>query len=214
MKTTACIYDIIRHRMKIEGYDELTDKKGNHFVIFDDEQSFMRKIQRLDEHVKPHVDRLFFLGETLTTDVGDKAFKSMWLNTFLHREIAFQTVDLFASKTVGVFRVYEDFLNTYYSELMDYVNGLSESQSTEAGGQDTKHRRLMATLPQDVALMNVGDDRFEYPDENTAWNERQDKDNKSETQSTQKTLDELLKMRDALPEIIHAFDKQTFLQVW
>lgn len=214
MKTTACLYDIIRHRMKIGGHDELTDKKRNHFVIFDDDQSFMRKIQRLDEDVKPHVDRLFFLGEGLVTDVGDKSFKSMWLNTFLHREIAFQTVDLFASKTVGVFRVYEDFLNTYYSELMDYVNGLSESQSIESGGQDTKHRRLMATLPQDFAQMDVGDDRFEYPDENTAWNERQDKDNETTSQSTQKTLDELLKMREALPEIIHAFDKQTFLQVW
>lgn len=212
VKITTTLETILRHELKNRGHSEFTS--GNHISWHDPDTNLISRILKFDDEIHSIVTNRFFLGFTLNTPEADKRFKHAWLMHFLDRQIGFQTVERFALKNSSVTRNYEDFLNTYYTQLEDYLTNKQTSQSESKGGRTTKHRQLETTLPQDTANMDINDDFFEYPDENRAWNEGEDNNENSTTTTSNLTLENLLLLKESLTDIFHEYDRRCFLQVW
>lgn len=212
VKITTTLEQILRHELKNRGYSEFTS--GNYINWHNPDNNLISRILNFDPEIHDIITNRFFLGFTLNTPEADKRFKHAWAMHFLDRQIGFQTVERFALKNSSVTRNYEDFLNTYYTQLEDYLNNKQTSNSESTGGRTTKHRQLETTLPQDFANMDINEDHFDYPDENRAWNEGEDNNETTTSTTTQKSLEDLLLLKESLTDIFQEYDRRCFLQVW
>lgn len=212
MKVTTTLMDIVQSEMINRGYSEFVN--DNQLTFFDKDHTFIHKLMRMDRDIKPIIDDMFFQNLTLNTHTSDVSFKQLFMNRFLNRQIAFQTVEAFSSQVVYVFLTHFDFLNYIYDELDDFIKNktTNDGENTETSVND--FRQLMATLPQNSVNMSLDNEYVRYADENTANKNRNTRKGNTKNEQKVASLDNLLKMRNLLDEILKDFDKKCFLQTW
>lgn len=204
--------DIVQSEMINRGYSEFVN--DNQLTFFDKDHTFIHKLMRMDRDVKPIIDDMFFQNLKLNTYDSDVLFKQLFMNRFLNRQIAFQTVEAFSSQVVYVFLTHFDFLNYIYDELDDFIKNktTNDGENTETSVND--FRQLMATLPQNSVNMSLDNEYVRYADENTANKNRNTRKGNTKNEQKVASLDNLLKMRNLLDEVLIDFDKKCFLQTW
>lgn len=210
-KTTIILNDYLISELQKMGHSDVIAEDKQHLLSTGSRLTFMKKILHFDEDVYNIMNNLFLENE-LDNITSDKNFKRAFTLYFLNREIAGQTIELFSAKLFQAFESQKKMINVYYDELDSYLNNVTDSSSDETGGTLEKYRQLSTTLPQDIAQMNVDEDMFEYPDDNQASNRKTDKNGKTTSKTSQKNLDNLMKLHGLLDSIFNVFDRKCFLQ--
>lgn len=212
MRNTTFLMDIIHSELIANGHNEF--KNNHHLTFFEKDFSFIQKVLRYDEDVEKIVNETFFTNCKLKSVESDRRFKKAFINRFLNREIAFQTVETFNGMVSYVFLLHEDFLNEFFDNLDDYLHAKNTNDELGKSTDVTDNRYLSSSLPQSEVNLNVEDTELSYGDTNTISKTKSEKDNTGKRESKQYTLDELFKIDNVLESVFDDFDKKCFLQIW
>lgn len=204
MKTTTTIYEIVQSELWKIGLNEF--QSCNTIDYVDGELNFMNRIAIFDPFVKEVVTRVFFRGLSLKNGSFDEEFKRLWVNHFLHREIGFQTLEMFRAQVISTFLKLQGSLNSFYENMTDYAQG--KNNSTTQGTHD--NRTANVTLPQDEVNINVDNTLLNYADSNSISRDK----NNSNTNSVKFDAETLAQFNTILEGYLSIFDRNCFLQVW
>lgn len=186
MKTTTTLMDILQGELQRSGYNEFFN--DHHLDLFDDDIIFIQKIMHYDKDVQKLVDRIFFRGYKFPSEHTDFNFKKSFINRFLNREIAFQTVEVFSARVVSKCINQEVYITECFDKLDDFINDRAQSKThseTKTSNQtDTNNnnetngtndsssvnqddnRTLQSDLPSNNINLNVDDTVLDYGNQN------------------------------------------------
>lgn len=223
-KYTTTLIEIIQSELIFQGKNEFFD--GYHMTLFNDEASFIKKTMFYDADVQQVVDKKFFLDFKLQDSVFDLHFKRSFINRFLHREIKYQTLEVFASQLYYYMQTHSQYINELYNSYLDYAHTHSESSTNSSstdnsvGNNENNYREANQTLPQDEINLDLNNDTFNYADDNkisknknTSTDEKES-NSESISQSDLFNIDSFLKTKDLYEQIFKDIDKVCFLQIW
>ena len=218
---TTTIFKLIKSEL-INRYNFDEFKKDNRLSFNDSEHSVIHEITTYSDDVKEIVNNWIFTGFKLDDVSQDDDFKHAFINRFLHREIKYQTFELFRSELISMMYEKSLFINELYSNLDKYLTALSESESTSSGenssNQINRHRQLQSELPQNETNISLDINEMEYADnvqmsnigsENTGNNSQE-----SNSKSTQYNIDNIFKIQSLLTDLMNEIDNRLFSQVW
>lgn len=220
MSKTITLYDYIASELQQRGHNEFVNDQGE-WVAFDKKYQFIQKMMHYDEDVAEIVDELF-LGSRLDDQQQDDHFKRLFILNFMERSIAFQSVEIFASKLSFVFLTNQSFINTVLTNADDYIsmtqkNNQETTEENEATNI-TDNRQAFADLPQSEVNLDLDDDTMDYATDNTVSKNKQgntgssQQENQGETKTYQ--LDNLIKSQGLLQPVFQQMDQRCFLQTW
>lgn len=232
---TATIHDLIESELVNAGFDEFM--KDGQITFLNKNNSLIQKIMHYDTDVQSIVTESFFQGFTFADEV-DLPFKKMFIHRFLNREINRQTLEDFSNKLLYVTLSRQHYIETIFKDLMSYVNNEGKTsnnghnsnvtiqQNVSGSTQISDARQLESELPQDNINLNVDSTVLDYGNRNSISRNKNQNDstqnntntvtgsNDSETISTVKNLDLLLKSEKIWDDIFNIYDKACFLQTW
>lgn len=224
MKTTTTLMDILQGELHRSGKREFYESDQLHF--FDDDFAFIQKVMNYDPDVRKIVDRIFFRGYKFPSDHADVNFKKSFVNRFLNREIAFQTVEVFSARVVSKCINQETYITECFDKLDDFINDVGQSKTssestTKSDATDTQDRReLDSDLPANNINLNVDDTVLDYGNQNNISrnkgvnNATSNTISNSQTDTKKADIDSLQKANKIIEMIFDDFDKDCFLQVW
>lgn len=212
MKTTTTIHDIVRSELINSGFDEFMH--NGDFVFYNDDFQFIKKMLKYDDDVHKIVTKTFFQGFTFETEQMDKAIKRMFMNKFLNREIARQTVEDFSSQLMYVTLSSERFLTTIFNDLDNYLLSKSENMSSNTGADLTDTRTLFSSLPQSNVNLNVDDTVLDYGDNNNIARSKSSKNGETTASQQSYDLEKLLMTNGLIDSFLKTIDQKCFLQTW
>lgn len=232
MKTTASLMDMIQTGLINNGLNEFVNKIDGteQITLHNDKFTFIRKVAQYDEDVQQVVNKMFFMNFKLANPQADLFFKHSFVSRFLDREIANQTVDLFANHLVGQLITDEPFITNLYENMEKYLNNYSEnmSESNTNSKNNTNsnsfdgYNRANADLPQDNINLDLTKNSIDYANEtniNRGFNKNNsdtsnNEDSNSKGISTSYNAEILDKINLQWDNLYKKYDKKLFLQVW
>ena len=206
--TTTTLYKYVESELFKMGHDnEIVDSQGN-LVFFDDDFQVMTKIMTYDDDVTYIIDELF-KNVQLNELVHDFHFKKAFFYRFVNRQINRQTIESFRFELISTFLTYQDHINRVYDDLDKYVQGVSESNTTQkdtqenesesndtseqennqntTGNTTTDNRNAQSSLPQSNVQLDVKNTIMQTADSNDISRNKQtnnqDSTNKTNTTS-------------------------------
>lgn len=204
--------NLIQSELIKKGKNEFFNE--NQLSFFDDRFAFIKKVMNYDDDIHEIVTEKIFVGFTFSTPEIDKDFKRMFINRFLVAEIQGQTIEDFGNRVVYTTLSLSKYIENVYKNIDKFMNGQSESETSNSGTGLTDFRNLMSSLPQDNINLNVDDTILNYGDTNTINRTKNKNDGKSNTVSNTYNIDNLLKAQDIFIKILNEYDRRCFLQTW
>lgn len=209
-KYTTTIYEILAGEAHREGFSDFLAPDGLHVIGYGDDLAFTSKVASYDADVKKWADRVIFGRCALASPGADYFFKKAFVQRFINREIAFQTVDLWRIKLVGemtrygqwISNTYDSFDKIYVGEkdgkttgnlaanhsdasTIDFTGNVNSTGKSQTDTNSTSRQRdLDATLPQNETSLSLDSDDVSYADS------RKDTKQKSTGGTTQTTNSE------------------------
>ena len=216
MKTTASLMDIIQSELINKGLNEFVNKVDGVTQITrnDDQFTFIRKVAQYDEDVQAVVDRTFFMNFKFKNDTTDLFFKRSFVTRFLDRQIANQTVDLFANHLVSFSILNEAFIDNLVMNFEKYLNGDSSTDTKNTTNEKDGHNDANITLPQDNVSLDLTKNTADYADTNDIYRASADTVATGNNHSNGYNSDVLDKMAEQWDNLMYRFDKKLFLQIW
>ena len=216
MKTTASLMDIIQSELINKGLNEFVNKVDGVTQITrnDDQFTFIRKVAQYDEDVQAVVDRTFFMNFKFKNDTTDLFFKRSFVTRFLDRQIANQTVDLFANHLVSFSILNEAFIDNLVMNFEKYLNGDSSTDTKNTTNEKDGHNDANITLPQDNVSLDLTKNTADYADTNDIYRAFADTVATGNNHSNGYNSDVLDKMAEQWDNLMYRFDKKLFLQIW
>lgn len=212
-KVTTSLSDIMQSELIKDGFDEMVDKEGN-LVFYDDNFSFIQKVLRFEPEVEKVVTSSLFGGLTFESELVDKIIKRLFIVRFFDREIAQQTLEAFSLQVQRVSLTYETYINESILNISKYVLGQSETTSSGDSENENNRRSLNADLPQDNINMSLQNDVLNFATTNDISKDLSKVKNNNETISNRYDINNLLKSKNILNNIMDEYDKKCFLQRW
>lgn len=214
MKVTTSLMEIYQSELQKLGKNEMYSYDQHQIVAYDDDFVFIKKLLRYDEDIEYITDNKIFLGLTLDNPEHDREFKRLFLNRFMDRQIAFQTMESFASKVGYLFLSYKEFLNTYYNDIDKFLTGTSMTTTKGNENRTSDNRNAFSSLPQTEVNIDVDNTILDYADDNTINREKTQSESDGVSDSKNYNIDDYLKAKSILEEVLNSFDENCFLQVW
>lgn len=210
-KYTTTLEEIIVSELYHAGHNPYFN--NNQMTFFDDDFQFLKKIMFYDDDVHKIVTKKFFVGFEFSNEY-DKVFKKAWINKFYDFEIAFQTMELFASKNIHLTLSLEKYISELYGNIDSYLSNtyISETIGNDLGVSD--NRTLDSELPQDNINLNVNDTILDYGTRNYISRNKNENNKTSQTTNKNYNLDNLEKIKNMYTWIFDQYQKKCFLGVW
>lgn len=227
-KSTITLFDYLKSELKnsgineVEGFDEL--------LFVDSNNSHIYMIMKYTKEVQSIVNNRIFHGYKLPTEKSDLLFKQAFVNRFLHRQIKYQTIEVFSSQVLAYTINQTFYLDNAYSNLDKFFSNLSNSE-TDSVSQNLSeseqkalrdYRNLFSDLPQDNINLNVDNTVLDYGTNNTISRNKDTTNNNSQNDATANTtttatnfnIDVFAKSFNILEEIFKEFQRKCFLNVY
>ena len=216
MKTTASLMDIIQSELINNGLNEFVNKVDGtpQIISNNDKFTYIRKVAQYDEDVQAVVDRTFFMNFKFKNDTTDSFFKRSFITRFLDRQIANQTVDLFANHLVSFSILNEAYIDNLVTNFEKYLNGDSNTETKNTTNEKDGHNDANITLPQDNVSLDLTKDTADYADTNDIYRAFADTVATGNNHSNAYNADVLDKMAEQWDNLMYRFDKKLFLQIW
>jgi len=212
-KVTTSLSDIMQSELIKDGFDEMVDKEGN-LVFYDDNFSFIQKVLRFEPEVEKVVTSRLFGGLTFESELVDKIIKRLFIVRFFDREIAQQTIEAFSLQVQRVSLTYETYINESILNISKYVLGQLETTSSGDSENENNRRSLNADLPQDNINMSLQNDVLNFATTNDISKDLSKGKNNNETITNRYDINNLLKSKNILNNVMDEYDKKCFLQRW
>ena len=216
MKTTASLMDIIQSELINNALNEFVNKVDGTPQITgnNDKFTFIRKVAQYDDDVQAVVNRTFFMNFKFKNDTTDLFFKRSFITRFLDRQIANQTVDLFANHLVSFSILNEAFIDNLVMNFEKYLNGDSSTDTKNTTNEKDGHNDANITLPQDNVSLDLTKNTADYADTNDIYRAFADTVATGNNHSNAYNADVLDKMAEQWDNLMYRFDKKLFLQIW
>ena len=216
MKTTASLMDIIQSELINNGLNEFVNKVDGtpQIISNNDKFTYIRKVAQYDEDVQAVVDRTFFMNFKFKNDTTDLFFKRSFITRFLDRQIANQTVDLFANHLVSFSILNEAYIDNLVTNFEKYLNGDSSTDTKNTSNEKDGHNDANITLPQDNVSLDLTKNTADYADTNDIYRAFADTVSTGNNHSNGYNADALDKMAEQWDNLMYRFDKKLFLQIW
>lgn len=238
MKTTT-IYRILISELEKQGFNYFQDEKTGKVRYLSDE-ALENKILTYDEDIDYIVSVVLFNNNYIHNNQADQAFKYLWVNRFLNREIKYQSLTLFTAKNTALFYQYANLILAYFRDFDKYLTGETQSETenkSDSKGKTTSEKtdtgktnnvNLQSSLPQTEVKVDIDNPNLSYADDITTATAKTDNKGLSKTDNTQegkstsfqktKAFDIMklhqFKKSNILNDILDDFDKECFLQTW
>lgn len=217
MSKTVTLYEYLESEWFKNGGNDFFE--GAEFTLenityFNDEKKFMKKVLQFDDDVKTLLNDKLFMGLELSDTQKDDLFKKTFLQRFVHREINRQTIDAFISQLTYTFLAHQDFLNRIYNDMDQYLLGKNTSSQQQDNHTHTDNRSAYSELPQDNVQLDVNSSIMLSAKDNTISRNKQVGTQQQTTDTTQYSLDGLLKINGLIDTVMNEFDVKCFLQTW
>lgn len=216
MKTTASLMDIIQTELINNGLNEFVNKVDGVTQITknDDKFTFIRKVAQYDGDVQAVVNRTLFMNFKFKNETTDLFFKRSFITRFLDRQIANQTVDLFANHLVSFSILNEAFIDNLVMNFEKYLNGDSSTDTKNTSNEKDGHNDANITLPQDNVSLDLTKNTADYADTNDIYRAFADTVATGNNHSNGYNTDVLDKMAEQWDNLMYRFDRKLFLQIW
>lgn len=226
MKTTTTLEEIIRTQAKQNDFDDLFSKERNQIILGGDVDSLLQQVAQYTPFIKKLTDIYIFGYYKLASQGADKLFKHMFLNKFLNYEIAYQTVDIFRNKVVGMLSMNDQYLSMVYDNFINYGRGYGTSktdqQTSSTADQKSKNRDRNASvdLPQDNTNLDLENDLVSYANntfyDNNSGETNNNASSKSNSNSETQHFDPSVieKLNNLYTRKLDEFEKKLFMKVW
>lgn len=191
---------------KIDGVEQIT--------LHSDKFTFIRKVAQYDEDVQQVVNKMFFMNFKLANPQADLFFKHSFVTRFLDREIANQTVDLFANHLVGEVITDEVFITNLYENMAKYLSSDSNNDTNNETKSNGGNNSADIDLPQDNVNLDLHADKADYANENRIYRDFNNVVATGNTHGTNFNADVLDKISVQWDNLYNKYDKKLFLQVW
>lgn len=109
---------------------------------------------RYDSDVQEIVTRMFFNGFAFENEEMDRWFKRAFINRYHHRQIDFQTVEVFASHILSHTLMIERELMFLYEHYEKMLRGQSDTRTSQDSERTSESRDANSSLPQDQLNLN------------------------------------------------------------
>lgn len=216
MKTTTTIEEILRSEYDKFGGDDFFNPKTGQLLEMGDKFALIKRISYFDDDIYKLCNYALFTDYVLDSKECDRYFKRMFVNHFLNREIAFQTIDLFRVKLLACLMADNKYLSNIYDHFNDIFQGGNNSQDEQTQETDGKNKNANQTLPQDNASIDLTkfEDDFPYADTVNADHSNQ----KVVTRGTHATQSFNVNVANELEKVFNMeldrLDLKLFLQIW
>lgn len=214
MKTTTTIFDIILSEYQASGYNEFFNDETNQLIEQGGEDALINKIYKNDDAVFKIENRYIFGNYNLQSHGCDASFKHMFVTRFLNREIAFQTVDLFRNKLVGLLVANDQFLSLTYDHFEDMFASGNSSQNKQKGSSQYDDRNADVDLPQDNTQLSLDDALVKYASTTHYDRNRNVTENEGSSSQVGYSANVLALLDNVYTNKLDEFDRKLFLQIW
>ena len=216
MKTTTTINEVITSELINNGLNEFINIVNGRkkITMNDDKFTFIRKIAQYDTDVQKVVNRTLFMNYKFTDEKTDKFFKHAFITRFLDRQIANQTIDLFANHLVSFCILNESYIQNLVNNFDKYLKADANTDTTSESKSNDGNNSASISLPQDNVNLDLGSNTADYADTNDIYRAYNNATNKSNNHSTTYNADVLDKLNEQWDNIMYRFDKKLFLQIW
>lgn len=215
MKTTTTLEDILRNEAsKYKDWDDIFNNESGQLIRYGGTNALIYQVATYTDMISDLCNHAFFSGYILSDQKADRFFKKMFVNRFLHREIGFQTVDIFRTRLVGLLLQYEQYIVNTYKNYDKMFSGHGETNTKQNAEGLNKQRYAHVSLPQNNVNIDLNNDIAEYADINDLTNNSSNNSNNSSTVSDKFSPDVLLKLENVYQRVLDDFDKKLFLQVF
>lgn len=215
MKTTTTLEDILRNEAsKYKDWDDIFNNEDGQLIRYGATNALIYQVATYTDMVSDLCNHAFFSGYTLSDQKADRFFKKMFVNRFLHREIGFQTVDIFRTRLIGLLMQYEQYIVNTYQNYDKMFSGHGETTTKQNAEGLNKQRYAHVSLPQNNVNIDLNNDIAEYADINDLTNNSSNNSNNSNTVTDKFSPDVLAKLENVYQRLLDDFDRKLFLQVF
>lgn len=215
MKTTTTLEDILRNEAsKYKDWDDIFNNKDGQLIRYGATNALIYQVATYTDMVSDLCNHAFFSGYTLSDQKADRFFKKMFVNRFLHREIGFQTVDIFRTRLIALLMQYEQYIVNTYQNYDKMFSGHGETTTKQNAEGLNKQRYAHVSLPQNNVNIDLNNDIAEYADINDLTNNSSNNSNNSNTVTDKFSPDVLSKLENVYQRLLNDFDRKLFLQVF
>lgn len=215
MKTTTTLEDILRNEAsKYKDWDDIFNNESGQLIRYGATNALIYQVATYTDMVSDLCNHAFFSGYTLSDQKADRFFKKMFVNRFLHREIGFQTVDIFRTRLIGLLMQYEQYIVNTYQNYDKMFSGHGETTTKQNAEGLNKQRYAHVSLPQNNVNIDLNNDIAEYADINDLTNNSSNNSNNSNTVTDKFSPDVLSKLENVYQRLLDDFDRKLFLQVF
>lgn len=253
-KYTTSIYELLASEAYKHGFNDFLAPDGMHLITYGDNLAFINKLNAYDKDVQTWANSALFAGHKLTSEGADAFFKKEFVARFVNREIKYQTVDIWRIALTAemvkydqwLSATFDNFLKVYTNEKDGKTTGNLLANQTNTSNTDftgkattdttnqTRHRDLDATLPQNETSLSLDSDDVPYADnrkdskDKSATRSVTDTKNVTDTTADQNTkqdttgtsldiafdIETVGKICKVYDPILKELDRKLFLQIW
>ena len=253
-KYTTSIYELLASEAYKHGFNDFLAPDGMHLITYGDNLAFINKLNAYDKDMQAWANSALFACHKLTSEGADAFFKKEFVTRFVNREIKYQTVDIWRiALTAEMIKydqwlsaTFDNFYKVYTNEKDGKTTGNLLANQTNTSNTDftgkattdttnqTRHRDLDATLPQNETSLSLDSDDVPYADnrkdskDKSATRSVTDTKNVTDTTADQNTkqdttgtsldiafdIETVGKIYKVYDPILKELDRKLFLQIW
>lgn len=214
MKTTTTIFEILQSEYVANGFDEFYNAETNQLIEYGGKDAFINKIYQNDKDVNKLANRYIFGEYNLQSPGCDASFKRMFMLRFLNREIAFQTVDMFRNKLIGLLVANDQYLSLTYDHFEDMFASGNSSDNTQTSQSQYDDRNADVDLPQNNTELSLDDAVVKYASTTHYDRNRNKTSGENKTSQVGYNANVLQLLNNVYTNKLDEFDQKLFLQIW
>lgn len=214
MKTTSTIEDILRGEAKANGWDDIFNSKEYQLIRYGDESALIYQVATYTPFMSKLCDHLIFGQYKLESFGADQFFKKAFMNRFINREIAQQTIDIFRNHVVQYLATNDEWLSETYDHFDDMFSNKSDNSNKGQQNYKDKTRTAEKDLPQNNTDLDLNQDIYDYSTKTDQTNFKHDATDNRDIVAHSFSPDVIAKLDNIYKRKLDECDKKLFLQMW
>lgn len=215
-KLTPTLKDYLQFELKQMGKDE--SLKGYDFLLTNEEEfddyHFYKKMINFDIDIESIVNRRLFYHEKVShIPELDRYFKKMFVNRFLDKMIAFQTIDKYAQKIMQITIKHQQTLIYLFDNLDSFLKNQNESNTNSRSDSLNKTRSLYNELPQNLINLDLNNDILDHASNNTINNMSNNNSGNATTINSKNDIHTLRTIDNYLTNLLYEYEVNICLKV-
>lgn len=211
MLITTTLHRYIKSELLNSGENEFVN--NHQLTYFNNEFSFMHRIMEYDDKVDNILTENIFNNIRMEKKDNDYKFKKMFINKFLDRQFAYETVEKFSSMVTYCYLSNMDLISLTLDELENFATGGSITDVKRDNNSINNYRGAFIDTPGNEINLDLNNDTTTYATNNNITKNKIIDDEKSKTIVQNYDVNTLENTLHIMDKIFNMFDLKCFLQI-